>query len=164
MNRRLMLATSTTTSRNRRVFDLVNQTEMWFLPVAGTRDGYDSVRPDQRLWRKNLRDNDSDGQDHERRRRRSQSQLRLQVGLRQRGLLRRRPDSETYRGPGPNSEPESKALAWLGERISLQALRRTAPQPGTCCCNHGWAVGGNIDDQLGIAMTGDDAHPGRPGL
>ena len=41
---------------------LVNRHELWFVPVANP-DGYDfTFQPDQRLWRKNLSDNDGDGQ------------------------------------------------------------------------------------------------------
>ena len=41
---------------------LVNTTELWFVPVANP-DGYDFTFTDgQRLWRKNLRDNNGDGE------------------------------------------------------------------------------------------------------
>jgi murein tripeptide amidase MpaA len=41
--------------------DLVDTTELWFVPVANP-DGYDySFTPGNRQWRKNLRDNDGDG-------------------------------------------------------------------------------------------------------
>ena len=43
------------------VTDLVKKTEMWFVPVANP-DGYDwTFEPGQRLWRKNLADNDGNG-------------------------------------------------------------------------------------------------------
>ena len=43
------------------ITNLVNRTELWFVPVANP-DGYDfTFEPGQRLWRKNLRDNDGDG-------------------------------------------------------------------------------------------------------
>ena len=92
------------------------------MPVANP-DGYDfTFTAGQRLWRKNLRDNNSDGTDHARRRRRPEPQLRLQVGLRQRGLLAGDPASETYRGPGPNSEPETKALDAFVKRVRLRPI------------------------------------------
>lgn len=41
---------------------LVNKTELWFVVVANP-DGYDhTFTPENRLWRKNLADNDGDGQ------------------------------------------------------------------------------------------------------
>ena len=42
---------------------LVNTSELWFVPVANP-DGYDfTFTPGNRLWRKNLRDNNGDGAD-----------------------------------------------------------------------------------------------------
>jgi murein tripeptide amidase MpaA len=41
--------------------ELVDTTELWLVPVANP-DGYDfTFTPGNRLWRKNLRDNDGDG-------------------------------------------------------------------------------------------------------
>ncbi len=78
----------------------VNTTELWFVPVANP-DGYDyTFTAGNRLWRKNLRDNNGDGQitavdgvDLNR-------NFAYQVGLRQRGLLAR-PDQRHLPRPGP---------------------------------------------------------------
>src|SRR5918912_649400 len=43
------------------VTNLVDTRELWFLPVANP-DGYQYTFDSERLWRKNLRDNDGDGQ------------------------------------------------------------------------------------------------------
>ena len=44
------------------ITELVDTTKMWFVPVANP-DGYDFTFEDgQRLWRKNLSDNDGDGE------------------------------------------------------------------------------------------------------
>ena len=43
------------------VTNLVDTRELWFLPVANP-DGYQYTFDHERLWRKNLRDNDGDGQ------------------------------------------------------------------------------------------------------
>ena len=43
------------------ITELVDTTELWLVPVANP-DGYDyTFTPGNRLWRKNLRDNDGDG-------------------------------------------------------------------------------------------------------
>ena len=44
-----------------RVTDLLNTTEVWVVPV-GNPDGYQYTFTNERLWRKNLRDNDGDGE------------------------------------------------------------------------------------------------------
>ena len=52
---------STTTASNAEVTNLVNTRELWFVLVANP-DGYQYTFDAERLWRKNLRDNDGDGQ------------------------------------------------------------------------------------------------------
>ena len=54
-----------------------------------------------------------------RRRRRPEPQLPTHWGLRRRGLVAAIPSSETYRGTGPDSEPETKALDGLMERVDF---------------------------------------------
>ena len=60
---------------------IVNANELWFVVVANP-DGYDfTFTEGNRLWRKNLRDNNKDGEIDAARRRRPQPQLPHQVGL-----------------------------------------------------------------------------------
>ena len=62
MNRRLMHYLLDNYWRDRKVRKLVNERELWIVPVANP-DGYDfTFEPGQRLWRKNLRDNNGDGE------------------------------------------------------------------------------------------------------
>ena len=90
---------------------LLQKTELWFVPVANP-DGYQYTFDHERLWRKNLRDNNGNGQ--------------IQVGD---GVDPNRnfpnhwgydkegsssiPSSDTYRGPSPVSEPETQAMIGL---------------------------------------------------
>src|SRR5687767_6403251 len=90
---------------------LLQSTELWFVPVMNP-DGYQYTFDHERLWRKNLRDNNGDGT--------------TQVGD---GVDPNRnfpshwgydnegsspiPSSETYRGPSAGSEPETKAAMRL---------------------------------------------------
>ena len=78
------------------------------MPVANP-DGYDYTFDDDRLWRKNLRDNDGDGQvaigdgvDLNR-------NFPTRWGYDDEGSSPD-PSSDTYRGPAPASEPETQAL------------------------------------------------------
>ena len=62
MVRRLLDLYLTDYGTDDRITDLVDDTELWFVPVANP-DGYDfTFQEGQRLWRKNLRDNDGDGE------------------------------------------------------------------------------------------------------
>jgi Zinc carboxypeptidase len=95
---------------------LVDRTELWFVLVANP-DGYDyTFTPANRLWRKNLRDNDGDGQitnvdgvDPNR-------NFPTHWGYDDEGSSPI-PVSETYRGTAPASEPETRALDGLMRRI-----------------------------------------------
>ncbi len=87
MNRRLLHYVIDNYATDPRIQRLLDTTELWFVPVANP-DGYDfTFTEGNRLWRKNLRDNDGDGVITGQRRRRPQPQLPDQVGLRQRGLV-----------------------------------------------------------------------------
>ena len=48
-------------ANDREVRKLLQTTELWFMPVANP-DGYQYTFDHERLWRKNLRDNNGDGQ------------------------------------------------------------------------------------------------------
>ena len=48
-------------ANDKEVKKLLKSTELWFVPVANP-DGYQYTFDTERLWRKNLRDNDGDGQ------------------------------------------------------------------------------------------------------
>jgi len=72
--------------------------------------------------------------------------------------------SQTYRGPGPNSEPESKALDALFKRVGFTMFVNYHSAAELLLYGVGWQVSTPTpDDQLGIALTGDDAHPAVPG-
>ena len=103
------------------ITELVDTTELWFVPVANP-DGYDfTFTPGNRLWRKNLRDNDGDGR------------ITANDGV---DLNRNYPTkwgyddegsspnggSQAYRGTGPASEPETQALDRLMARVGFEFL------------------------------------------
>ena len=142
---------------------LLNTTEVWFLPVANP-DGYDfTFTEGHRLWRKNLRDNNGDGEitagdgvDLNR-------NFAEKWGYDNEGSSPD-PASEVYRGPGPNSEPETKALDALFKRVGFEFLVNYHSAAELLLYGIGWQVSTpSQDDQIAIAMAGDDAHPAVEG-
>ncbi len=143
---------------------LVDTTEMWFVPVANP-DGYDYTFTGEgnRLWRKNLRDNNGDG--------------RIAVGD---GVDLNRnfptrwgydnegssdsPASEVYRGPAPASEPETQAMDGLLRRIGFSFHVNYHSAAELLLYGTGWQVATPTpDDVVYEALVGDDANPAVPG-
>ena len=163
MNRRLMHYFLDNYWRDRKVRELVNERELWIVPVANP-DGYDfTFEPDQRLWRKNLRDNNGDGViapgdgvDPNR-------NFDYKWGYDNEGSSPD-PSSETYRGPGPNSEPETKALDAFVKRVGFDFFVNYHSAAQLLLYGTGWQVSTPTpDDVIGEALAGDDAHPAVPG-
>ncbi|MDP1849144.1 MAG: M14 family zinc carboxypeptidase [Solirubrobacteraceae bacterium] len=142
---------------------LVDANELWFVPVANP-DGYDwTFQEDQRLWRKNLRDNNGDGQitvgdgvDLNR-------NFATKWGYDNEGSSPD-PASDTYRGPSPNSEPETKGLDSLARRVGFEFLVNYHSAAELLLYGTGWQVATPTpDDVIYEAMAGDDANPAVPG-
>ena len=142
---------------------LVDQNELWFVPVANP-DGYDwTFEPGQRLWRKNLRDNNGDGQitpgdgvDPNR-------NFATKWGYDNEGSS---PDfgSETYRGASAGSEPETQALDAFARRVGFEFFVNYHSAAELLLYGTGWQVATPTpDDVIYEAMAGDDANPAVPG-
>jgi len=145
------------------ITDLVKSTELWFLPVANP-DGYDfTFTEGNRLWRKNLRDNNGDGEikpgdgvDPNR-------NFSTHWGYDNEGSS---PDltSETYRGTAPASEPETRALDGLARRIRFEYVINYHSAAELLLYGTGWQVSTPTPDDIVFqALAGDDEHPGVPG-
>ena len=115
---------------DKEIRNLLKKTELWFV-ISANPDGYQYTFDHERLWRKNLRDNNGDGQ--------------ITVGD---GVDPNRnfdehwgydnegsspdPADETYRGPSAASEPETQAMAGPDRPhqaevpVELPLLRRVA--------------------------------------
>ncbi|ADI11148.1 putative zinc-binding carboxypeptidase [Streptomyces bingchenggensis BCW-1] len=120
MTRRLMHYYLDNYGKDDRVTKIVDRTELWFV-LSANPDGYDFTHqsPDNRQWRKNLRDNDGDGKitagdgvDLNR-------NFRYKWGYDNEGSSPD-PAEEVYRGPSPGSEPETKALDAFEKRIGFE--------------------------------------------
>lgn len=142
---------------------LVDTTELWFLPVSNP-DGYDfTFTENNRLWRKNLRDNNGDGVitpgdgvDPNR-------NFAVKWGWDNEGSSPE-PASETYRGTGPNSEPETKALDALMGRVGFEFYINYHSAAELLLYGIGWQVSTpSPDDVIYEALVGDDANPAVPG-
>jgi hypothetical protein len=148
-------------SHDKQVRRLLRTTELWFVPVANP-DGYQYTFDHDRLWRKNLRDNNGDGQ--------------TQVGD---GVDPNRnfPDhwgydeegsssiqsSETYRGPAPESEPETRAMVGLLDRIGFAFQVNYHSNGQWLIYPEGWQTGTpTADDPIYYALSGNLDHPAIP--
>ena len=145
------------------VTELVNTRELWFVPVANP-DGYDfTFTRGNRLWRKNLRElngvpgtQPGDGVDPNR-------NFPASWGLDDEGSSPN-PRSETYRGPGPASEPETQAIdrlfaqqdfAMLVNYHSAAELLLYGKSP--------YVEGTTPDDPIYRALSGTDTDPAIKG-
>ena len=163
MTRRLMHHVLDNYGADPAITKLLNRTELWFVPVANP-DGYDyTFTEGNRLWRKNLRDNNGDGQitavdgvDLNR-------NYSYRWGYDNEGSS---PDpySETFRGRAPNSEPETSALDKLFRRIGFEFFINYHSAAELLLYGVGWQVSTPTpDDEIYKAMVGDDASPAVPG-
>jgi hypothetical protein len=153
-------------ANDREIRKLLQTNEFWFILVANP-DGYQSTFDHERLWRKNLRDNNGDGQ--------------TQVGD---GVDPNRnfpnhwgydnegsssiQSSDTYRGPAPMSEPETRAMVGLLDRIGFAFQVNYHSNGQWLLYAEGWQTSTpTADDPIYYAMSGNlDApaiaqfHPG----
>lgn len=141
-----------------RVTDLLNTTEVWVVPV-GNPDGYQYTFTNERLWRKNLRDNDGDGEitiadgvDLNR-------NFETHWGLDEEGSS---PiwSSGTYRGTVPNSEPETQAVVRFIENNDFKFIISYHTHGNLILYPWGWQVKtASLDDPIFVAQAGTDANP-----
>ena len=142
---------------------LVSDNELWFLPVANP-DGYDfTFTEGNRLWRKNLRDNNGDGEitpgdgvDINR-------NFPEKWGYDNEGSSPN-PAGETYRGSGPASEPETKALVRFAKRVRFDFALNYHSAAELLLYGTGFQVATpSPDDVIYEALAGTDAKPAVPG-
>ncbi|MEO3868444.1 M14 family zinc carboxypeptidase [Nonomuraea sp. B12E4] len=147
---------------NAELTQIVNTTELWFVPVANP-DGYDhTFTPDNRLWRKNLRDNDGDGQLTSNDGVDLNRNLAYKWGYDEEGSSSLF-SSQTYRGRSPQSEPETVAIDNLAKRVRFTYLLNYHSAAMLLLYGIGWQQATpSPDDLIFEAMLGDDATPAVP--
>ncbi|WP_432116710.1 M14 family zinc carboxypeptidase [Streptomyces sp. bgisy032] len=164
MTRRLMHHYLDNYTKDRRVKKIVDSTELWFL-ISANPDGYDFTHAADanRMWRKNLRDINGDGTittgdgvDLNR-------NFAYRWGYDDEGSSPR-PASETYRGAGPNSEPETKALDAFQKRIGFTFGINYHSAAELLLYGVGWQVATTTpDDVMYEALAGTPENSAVPG-
>jgi murein tripeptide amidase MpaA len=150
-------------ANDKQIKNLLKTTELWFVVVANP-DGYEYSFDHDRLWRKNLRDNNGDGQitvgdgvDPNR-------NFAEHWGYDNEGSAPD-PADETYRGPSANSEPETKAMQGLIDRIEPRFQSNLHSFGEWLLYPQGWQVGTlDADYPIYVATGGTDADPAIPGF
>ncbi|MEV0312264.1 M14 family metallopeptidase [Nonomuraea fuscirosea] len=151
-------------ANKRALRDLLNTTELWFVPVANP-DGYDfTFTEGNRLWRKNLRDNNGDGQitggdgvDPNR-------NFPTNFHYDEEGSSSI-PSSETFRGAGPASEPETRAMDGLLRKVKFETQLNYHSYGPLLLYPSGFQIATETaDNPIYEALTGDDVRPAVPGF
>ncbi len=141
---------------------LLSGTELWFVVVANP-DGYQRTFEDDRLWRKNTRDNDGNGL------------LNVVDGV---DLNRNfpdhfaydtegaspRPESGQFHGPAPASEPETRAVVDLMADVPFRFAVNYHAYGKLLLYPFGWQDHTpSADDGIYRALAGTPANPAIPG-
>jgi Zinc carboxypeptidase/Immune inhibitor A-like, MAM domain len=150
-------------ANNKDIKRLLKDVELWFVLVHNP-DGYEYTFDVERLWRKNLRDNDgngiinnNDGVDPNR----NYSEHWNYDTEGSSSLL----PSQTYRGPNPESEPETKALVSLFNRVPFRFAISYHSFGPLLLYPQGWqTLTPTADDPIYVALTGTDTDPAVEGF
>ncbi|NNN30503.1 zinc carboxypeptidase [Streptomyces sp. S3(2020)] len=164
MTRRLLHYYVDNYKSDKRIKKIVDSTELWFV-ISANPDGYDYTfqGDDSRLWRKNLRDNNADGTiaigdgvDLNR-------NFSYKWGYDNEGSSPT-PTSETYRGTGPGSEPETKAIDAFQKRIGFTYGINYHSAAELLLYGVGWQVATDTpDDVLYKSLAGTPDNSAIPG-
>ncbi|PRH78420.1 zinc carboxypeptidase [Streptomyces solincola] len=164
MNRRLLHHYLAGYGNDPRITRIVDTTELWFV-LSANPDGYDFTHADpaNRQWRKNLRDNNRDGKitsgdgvDLNR-------NFSYKWGYDNEGSSPD-PADETYRGTGPGSEPETKAIDAFQKRIGFQYGVNYHSAAQLLLYGVGWQVATDTPDDVPLkALAGTPDKSAVPG-
>ncbi|WP_086827892.1 M14 family metallopeptidase [Streptomyces sp. NRRL B-24572] len=164
MTRRLMHYYLDNYGKDERITRIVDSTELWFV-LSANPDGYDFTHADpaNRQWRKNLRDNDGDGKigpgdgvDLNR-------NFAYKWGYDNEGSSPD-PADETFRGRGPMSEPETKALDAFEKRIGFAYGVNYHSAAQLLLYGVGWQVATDTPDDVALkALAGTPQKSAVPG-
>jgi len=164
VNRRLLnLFVDQWRAGDEKTMRLLHNNELWFIVVSNP-DGYQYTFDTERLWRKNLRDNDGDGT------------VTTADGV---DPNRNYPEhwgydeegsssiisSETYRGPSAASEAETQAVIALYDRVDFAFHVNYHSTGEWLLYPEGWQVGApSADDPIYYALSGNRDRPAIEGF
>lgn len=164
MTRRLMHHYLDNYKSDKRIKKIVDSTELWFV-LSANPDGYDFTHAadGDRQWRKNMRDVNGDGQytvgdgvDLNR-------NFPYKWGYDDEGSSPY-PTSQTYRGAGPGSEPETKAIDAFQKRIGFEYGINYHSAAELLLYGVGWQVATDTpDDVLYRSLAGTPENSAIPG-
>ena len=148
------------TEAGRIVTPLVDSRELWFLCMVNP-DGYEyTFTPGNRLWRKNMADNNGDG---------IRGAAGDGVDLNRNHATNWGRDregssdnlaSETYRGPTPDSEPETKAYKRLWDLVDFEFMKNDHTAAELLLYPFGFQkFTETVDNGIFEALAGTDAEP-----
>jgi hypothetical protein len=150
-------------SDDKEVKNLLKSTELWFLVVANP-DGYQYTFDAERLWRKNLRDNDGNGEINRGDGVDPNRNYPEHFGYDEEGSSSQTA-SETYRGPSAASEPETQAMMALFERANPEFQVNYHSYGEYLLYPEGWQVGTpSADDPIYYALSGNLDEPAVEGF
>jgi hypothetical protein len=146
---------------------LLQKNEYWFLLVANP-DGYQYTFDHERLWRKNLRDNDGDNQITRADGVDPNRNYPEHFGYDEEGSSSVT-SSDTYRGPSAGSEPETQAMMALLDRAAPEFQVNYHSFGQWLLYAEGWQTGTpTADDPIYYALSGNRDNPAisdfEPGL
>ncbi|MCT4355072.1 immune inhibitor A [Streptomyces sp. Je 1-79] len=147
-----------------RITKIVDTTELWFV-LSANPDGYDFTHadPDNRQWRKNLRDNDGDGRVESGDGVDLNRNFAYKWGYDNEGSSPD-PADETYRGTGPMSEPETKALDAFQRRIGFRYGINYHSAAQLLLYGVGWQVATDTPDDVALrSLAGTPEKSAVPG-
>ncbi|WP_028059919.1 M14 family metallopeptidase [Candidatus Solirubrobacter pratensis] len=149
-------------ANDKEIKNLLKANELWFVLIANP-DGYQYTFDTERLWRKNLRDNDNNGE------------ITIADGV---DPNRNYPEhfnydregssadfsSQTYHGPYGGSEPETQAMVGLMQRVNFAFQVNYHSYGPYLLYPAGWQIGTpTADDPIYYALSGNIDHPAIPG-
>ncbi|MFJ7207303.1 M14 family zinc carboxypeptidase [Streptomyces sp. NPDC098789] len=164
MTRRLMHYYLDNYGKDQRVTQLVDSTEMWFV-LSANPDGYDYTHtPDgDRLWRKNMRDNNGDGKTTALDGVDLNRNFAYKWGYDNEGSSDD-PSNQTYRGPKAASEPETRALDSFEKRLGFKYAVNYHSAAELLLYGVGWQVATPTPDDVAYkALAGTPEHSAIPG-